>query len=39
MSATFIVGAIIVLLAIIIIFRTVNIIQQGYVGIVKRVGA
>ena len=38
MSATLIVGAIIVLLAIIIIFRTVNIVQQGYVGVVKRVG-
>src|SRR6266849_3349965 len=38
MSATLIVGAIIVLLAIIIIFRTVNIVQQGYVGMVKRVG-
>ncbi|HVS07750.1 MAG TPA: SPFH domain-containing protein [Candidatus Dormibacteraeota bacterium] len=38
MSASLIVGAIIVLLAIVIIARTVNIIQQGYVGIVKRVG-
>src|SRR3984893_16262003 len=38
MSASLIVGAIIVLLAVVIIARTVNIIQQGYVGIVKRVG-
>src|SRR5256714_10822312 len=38
MSAPLIVGAIVVLLAIVIIARTVNIIQQGYVGIVKRVG-
>src|ERR1700674_4532532 len=38
MSAPLIVGAIIVLLAIVIIARTVNIVQQGYVGMVKRVG-
>src|SRR5256885_11597111 len=38
MSAPLIVGAVVVLLAIVIIARTVNIIQQGYVGIVKRVG-
>src|SRR6266566_4823862 len=38
MSAPLILGAIVVLLAIVIIARTVNIIQQGYVGIVKRVG-
>jgi len=38
MSASLIVGAILVLLAIVIIARTVNIIQQGYVGIVKRLG-
>src|SRR6266566_4472659 len=38
MSAPLILGAIVVLLAIVIIVRTVNIIQQGYVGIVKRVG-
>jgi len=38
MSAPLIVGAVIVLLAVVIIARTVNIIQQGYVGIVKRVG-
>jgi regulator of protease activity HflC (stomatin/prohibitin superfamily) len=38
MSASLIIGAVLVLLAIVIIARTVNIIQQGYVGIVKRVG-
>src|SRR5438105_10289500 len=38
MSAPLIVGAILVLLAIVIIARTVNIVQQGYVGMVKRVG-
>jgi regulator of protease activity HflC (stomatin/prohibitin superfamily) len=38
MSATLIIGAVLVLLAIVIIARTVNIVQQGYVGIVKRVG-
>src|SRR5467141_2086011 len=38
MAAPLIVGAIIVLLAIVIIARTVNIVQQGYVGMVKRVG-
>ena len=38
MSATVIVAGIIILLAVVIIARTVNIIQQGYVGIVKRVG-
>src|SRR5712691_88047 len=38
MSAPLIVGAIVVLLAIVIIARTVNIVQQGYVGMVKRVG-
>src|SRR5437588_660819 len=38
MSAPLIVGAILVLLAIVIIARTVKVIQQGYVGIVKRVG-
>jgi regulator of protease activity HflC (stomatin/prohibitin superfamily) len=38
MSPTLIIGAVIVLLAIVLIARTVNIIQQGYVGIVKRVG-
>src|SRR5437660_12663181 len=38
MSPTLIVGAVIVLLAVVIIARTVNIIQQDYVGIVKRVG-
>ena len=38
MSAPLIVVAVLVLLAIVIIARTVNIIQQGYVGIVKRLG-
>src|SRR5438552_327023 len=38
MSAPLIVGAILVLLAIVIIARTVNIVQQGYVGMVQRVG-
>jgi regulator of protease activity HflC (stomatin/prohibitin superfamily) len=38
MSATLIIGGILVLLAIVIIARTVQIIQQGYVGIVKRAG-
>src|SRR5438309_204443 len=38
MSASLIVGAVIVLLAVVVIARTVNIIQQGYAGIVKRVG-
>src|ERR1700738_4286919 len=38
MSAPLIVGAIIVLRAIVIIAPTVNIVQQGYVGMVKRVG-
>ncbi len=38
MSATLIFVGVIVLLAVVIIARTVNIIQQGYVGIVKRVG-
>ena len=38
MSATLIFIGVIVLLAVVIIARTVNIIQQGYVGIVKRVG-
>jgi regulator of protease activity HflC (stomatin/prohibitin superfamily) len=38
MSAPLIVGAVIVLLAVVIIARTVNIVQQGYVGMVKRVG-
>jgi regulator of protease activity HflC (stomatin/prohibitin superfamily) len=38
MSASLIIGAVLVLLAIVIIARTVNIIQQGYVGIVKRAG-
>jgi len=37
-SAPLIVGAVLVLLAIVIIARTVQIIQQGYVGIVKRLG-
>ncbi|TMB70467.1 MAG: paraslipin [Chloroflexi bacterium] len=38
MSAPLIVVAVLVLLAFVIIARTVNIIQQGYVGIVKRLG-
>ena len=38
MSATLIVAGVLILLAVVIIARTVNIIQQGYVGIVKRVG-
>ncbi|TMC62391.1 MAG: SPFH/Band 7/PHB domain protein, partial [Chloroflexota bacterium] len=38
MSAPLIVGAVLVLLAFVIIARTVQIIQQGYVGIVKRLG-
>ncbi|HEY9289602.1 MAG TPA: SPFH domain-containing protein [Candidatus Dormibacteraeota bacterium] len=38
MSASLIIGGVLVLLAIVIIARTVNIIQQGYVGIVKRAG-
>jgi len=38
MSAQLIVGAILVLLAVVIIARTVNVIQQGYQGIVKRLG-
>src|SRR5919199_5126255 len=38
MSASLIIGIVLVLLAIVIIARTVNIIQQGYVGIVKRAG-
>jgi regulator of protease activity HflC (stomatin/prohibitin superfamily) len=38
MTASLIIGAVLVLLAIVIIARTVNIVQQGYVGIVKRVG-
>ena len=38
MSATLIFVGVVVLLAVVIIARTVNIIQQGYVGIVKRVG-
>ncbi|MBO0718896.1 MAG: SPFH/Band 7/PHB domain protein [Rhizobiales bacterium] len=38
MSASLIVGGVLVLLVIVIIARTVNIIQQGYVGIVKRAG-
>ncbi len=38
MSATLIFIGVIVLLAVVIIARTVNIIQQGFVGIVKRVG-
>ena len=38
MTAPLIIGAVLVLLAVVIIARTVNIVQQGYVGIVKRVG-
>jgi regulator of protease activity HflC (stomatin/prohibitin superfamily) len=38
MSASLIIGAVLVLLAVVIIARTVNVIQQGYVGIVKRAG-
>src|SRR5438270_9374766 len=38
MSATLIFIGVVVLLAVVIIARTVNIIQQGYVGIVKRLG-
>jgi regulator of protease activity HflC (stomatin/prohibitin superfamily) len=38
MSAPLIVVGIIILLAVVIIARTVNIVQQGYVGMVKRVG-
>ena len=38
MSPTLIIGAVLVLFAVVIIARTVNIIQQGYVGIVKRAG-
>src|SRR5256714_14617216 len=38
MSAQLIVGAILVLLAVVIIARTVNVIKQGYQGIVKRIG-
>src|SRR5213592_4508605 len=38
MSAQLIVGAILVLHAVVIIARTVNVIQQGYQGIVKRLG-
>ena len=38
MSAPLIIGAVLVLLVIVIIARTVQIIQQGFVGIVKRAG-
>jgi regulator of protease activity HflC (stomatin/prohibitin superfamily) len=38
MEPTLIFIAIVVLLAVVIIARTVNIVQQGYVGIVKRLG-
>jgi regulator of protease activity HflC (stomatin/prohibitin superfamily) len=38
MSATLIIAGVVILLAIVLIARTVNVIQQGYVGIVKRAG-
>jgi regulator of protease activity HflC (stomatin/prohibitin superfamily) len=38
MSPTLIFIGIVVLLAIVLIARTVNIVQQGYVGVVKRLG-
>jgi regulator of protease activity HflC (stomatin/prohibitin superfamily) len=38
MSPTLIFGAVVLLLAVVIIARSVTVIQQGYVGVVKRLG-